>query len=121
MSGLYRVRCQNSMVAMTLQMETHKVRHYGRLTMDKVIDAAYTVADDAERALEAPDKWSRIHLGQDEQQVLAKSAHIIRFGDQPTPIVPEQLLDVRREGDTGSDLWTVFNRIQENSLRGACS
>lgn len=119
LSGIHRIRCLNSCVAMAFQMETHKIRHAGLKTVAaKVIDATYRVVADADRALEAPDKWSRIQLGQDEQMAFAKSAHIVRFGDEPTPIVPEQLLDVRREGDQGADLWTVFNRVQENSLRG---
>jgi len=29
-----------------------------------------------------------------------------------------QMLKIRRDEDSGSDLWSVFNRVQENLLQG---
>ena len=31
------------------------------------------------------------------------------------------MLTVRRAGDAGADLWTTFNRVQENTIRGGLS
>ena len=28
------------------------------------------------------------------------------------------MLTIRRREDTGNDLWSVFNRVQENTVRG---
>ena len=28
------------------------------------------------------------------------------------------MLKIKRKGDEGNDLWRVFNRIEENSIRG---
>ena len=58
-----------------------------------------------------------------EQMFLAEAAHAIRFpvdenNNQTTNVKPEQMLHVRRTGDIGNDLWTVFNRVQENVVRG---
>ena len=36
----------------------------------------------------------------------------------PAPITDEQLLRPRRMADAVGDLWTTFNRVQENMLRG---
>lgn len=120
MPGIYRVLCQNSAVAMTMQMDSIRVRHAGRIetVAHKVIDATYSVVRDADRALEAPDKWSRISLDEGERLAFAEGAHTVRFADQPTPVQPVQLLEPRRAEDTGSDLWSVFNRVQENVIRG---
>lgn len=123
MSGLFRVRCLNSLVAMATQMETCRIRHSGDVA-GKVIDATYRVIEDAERALTAPDQWSRVELSRPEQLALASSAHAVRFpvdeeDERPTTTVTaEQLLEVRRSGDQGRDLWTTFNVVQENALRG---
>jgi len=31
---------------------------------------------------------------------------------------PSQLLRIRRPGDTGDDLWSTLNKVQENLIRG---
>ena len=122
LSGLFRIRCLNSLVAMDTQMSTQRVRHSGDVA-PKVIDGVFSVVNDAERALNAPDQWGQIQLASPEQMFLAEAAHAIRFpvdenNNQTTNVKPEQLLNVRRTGDAGTDLWTVFNRLQENVVRG---
>ena len=122
LSGLFRIRCLNSLVAMDKQMSTQRVRHSGDVA-SKVIEGVFSVVNDAERALNAPDQWGQIQLAAPEQMFLAEAAHAIRFpvdenNNQTTNVKPEQLLNVRRTGDAGTDLWTVFNRLQENVVRG---
>jgi len=47
---------------------------------------------------------------------------MLRFGDADgdttTPIQPAQLLKQRRTGDLGDDLWTTWNVVQENAIKG---
>jgi hypothetical protein len=122
LSGLFRIRCLNSLVAMDTQMSTQRVRHSGDVA-PKVIEGVFSVVKDAERALNAPDKWGQLQLAAPEQMFLAEAAHAIRFpvdenNNQTTNVKPEQLLNVRRTGDAGTDLWTVFNVLQENVVRG---
>lgn len=121
MAGLFRVRCLNSLVAQTGTVEEIKVRHSGDVQA-KVIDGTYTVLKAAEHALVAPQDWSTMQLSRDEREILAKSAHVLRFGDVSgevtTPIKPEQLLTQRRSGDLGNDLWSTWNVVQENAIRG---
>jgi len=122
LAGLFRIRCLNSLVAMDTQMSTQRVRHSGDVA-PKVIEGVFSVVNDAERALNAPDQWGQLQLAAPEQMFLAEAAHAIRFpvdenNNQTTNVKPEQLLNVRRTGDAGTDLWTVFNRLQENVVRG---
>jgi len=122
LSGLFRIRCLNSLVAMDTQMSTQRVRHSGDVA-PKVIEGVFSVVKDAERALNAPDQWGQLQLAAPEQMFLAEAAHAIRFpvdenNNQTTNVKPEQLLNVRRTGDAGTDLWTVFNVLQENVVRG---
>jgi len=122
LSGLFRIRCLNSLVAMDTQMSTQRVRHSGDVA-PKVIEGVFSVVKDAERALNAPDQWGQLQLAAPEQMFLAEAAHAIRFpvdenNNATTNVRPEQMLHVRRAGDVGTDLWTVFNRVQENVVRG---
>ena len=122
LAGLFRIRCLNSLVAMDTQMSTQRVRHSGDVA-PKVIEGVFSVVNDAERALNAPDQWGQLQLAAPEQMFLAEAAHAIRFpvdenNNATTNVKPEQMLHVRRTGDIGDDLWTVFNRVQENVVRG---
>lgn len=121
MAGLFRIQCLNSLVAMETAIETIKVRHTGTVAQ-KVIEGTYNVIDNAPKALEAPDKWSRIMLDTGEQQAFAEAAHSLRFDDPDSlatqAIKPAALLSPRRSEDNGNDLWRTFNRVQENAIRG---
>ena len=120
-SGLFRVVCQNSLVNVDKELDTLKVRHSGDVTA-KVIEGTYRVLETAERALAAPQAWGGLIAGRDAKLALAEAAHALRFADDEgnvtTPIQPVQLLAPRRQADTASDLWTAFNVVQENALRG---
>jgi len=73
-------------------------------------------------ALAAPQDWSTLRLNRDERDILAAPAHVLRFGDSEgetkTPIKEEQLLVPRRYDDRAHDLWTVWNVVQENAVKG---
>lgn len=123
MSGIFRLVCTNGLITGT-QYGDYKIRHLGDIT-GQVIDASYKVLNTAEQALDAAGEWSNIRLTAPEQMALARAALHIRFADAEgkvsTPITPEQLLRPRRKEDFTDDLWTTFNRIQENTLKGGLS
>ncbi len=124
MAGLFRICCKNSLVAQTATIDRVNVRHSGN-AIGKVIEGTYRVLGEAENILAAPQDWGAIKLPYEAKAALAESAHILRFGDADgkvtTPIRPAQLLAPRRVDDTEGDLWTIFNVIQENVIRGGLS
>lgn len=52
------------------------------------------------------------------QQALANAALTYRFGEGHQPVTTAQVLTPRRREDYGQDLWTVWNTLQENLLKG---
>src|SRR5579864_1583703 len=70
--------------------------------------------------------WSgmkAVQLTQPEQLLLAQHALYARFDLEPgedhkTLYQPVDFLRARRREDTGNDLYTVFNRVQENAIKG---
>jgi len=50
--------------------------------------------------------------------VLADASLVARYGEEDSPVTPEQILRPRRAADVGTNLWTTFNTIQENIIRG---
>ena len=121
MAGLFRIRCLNSLVVQTGTIDAITVRHCGDV-QHKVIEGTYRVLGEAERTLAAPQHWSAMRLRQEEKEILADAAHVLRFanadGETKTPIKAEQLLVPRRNNDRGDDLWTVWNVVQENAIKG---
>jgi hypothetical protein len=122
MSALFRIACLNSMVALLGEIDSLKVRHSGDV-MGKVIDGTFTVIENSKLALAAPAQWSQIKLDREESLALAESARMIRFGDNDgvvdSPITAAQLLTARRREDADrTNLWTNFNVLQENVIRG---
>lgn len=121
LAGLFRICCLNSLVTQTGAIDAIKVRHSGNVAT-KVIDGTYSVLKEAERTLVAPQDWSTYRMHREEMDILAEAAHILRFGDTDgavtTSIKAEQLLVPRRVEDRSDDLWTVWNVVQENAIKG---
>jgi hypothetical protein len=121
-AGLFRIACLNSMVSQIGSIDSVKVRHSGDV-MSKVIDGTFTVVENAKLALAAPAQWSQIKLDREESLAMAEAARVIRFGDSEgnvdSPIRADQMLIAhRREDEHRNNLWTNFNVIQENVIKG---
>lgn len=120
--GFFRFVCENGLMTGETFSEV-KVRHSGN-AIGEVIEGAYRVLEDAPLVAEQVASWKAITLQDGERQALAESAHILRFpkadqdGEAPAPVQPEALLRPRRSADRATDLWTAFNVVQENTLKG---
>ena len=62
-----------------------------------------------------------------EEIAFATAALALRFGERaveeggghrPAPVTAAQLIEARRREDLGHTLWTTFQRVQENVIRG---
>ena len=58
--------------------------------------------------------------GYSEQRLFAHAALQLRYdtADKAAPITEAQALAAHRTADTDNDLWSTFNRVQENLVRG---
>lgn len=125
MAGMFRVRCLNGMIVKSDDIDSVRVKHVGKDVVGKVIEGTHKVLGYADKVLAAPQDWSQIQLSNDERQIFAESAMVARFADKDgaihTPVRPAQLLIPRRPDDAGHDLWTTFNVVQENAIRGGLS
>ena len=118
-SGVFRLVCLNGLMTGE-SYEALKVHHKGD-PVNNVIEGSFSVIEDAKRALDSAQDMRAITLGREQQLAFATAAHGLRFDDDSgigQAISPSQLLSVRRSGDTGNDLFTVFNRVQEGIIKG---
>jgi hypothetical protein len=121
MGGMLRLACLNGLLLADSEFASIKVPHKGDVT-DQVIEASYEVIGESKRAIERAGEWATVKMNRDEQMVLADSVRTVRFADSEgeitTPIQADDLLVTRRREDTGNDLWTTVNVLQENAVRG---
>ncbi len=115
-AGMLRFVCTNSLVAGE-RFEEVRVPHKGNIQHD-IIEGVYTVAEDFPRLIEASETMKEIRLSADEQHVLAEASLVARYGEEESPIRPDQIIQPRRREDTGQSLWMSYNVIQENMIRG---
>lgn len=121
LSGLIRFACCNGLVCGE-NMRDLRIPHKGDI-VHNVISGAYDVLDGFQYIREVTDDMKALTLSRDEQFVFAQAAMEVKFPtDDETPvaapIAPHTLLQARREVDRDSSVWTTFNRIQENIIRG---
>jgi hypothetical protein len=117
LAGMFRFVCQNGMVCGDTVGEV-RVPHKGNV-VDQVIEGAFKVLDSFDTAAEQREGMATTLLDEGEQSAFARAALALRYeGDKPAPVTERQLLAPRRAEDRASDLWTTFNRVQENIMRG---
>lgn len=118
LAGMFRFVCKNGLVCGDAVSDL-RIPHKGDVT-GHVIEGAYEVLHGFEQVAARRDEMRAMTLGQGEAEVFARAALSLKYDDpvKPPPITESQLLKPRRHEDARSDLWSVFNRTQENLTRG---
>ena len=122
LAGFFRLVCSNGLIVATSQLDDVKVRHTGNVVND-VIEGSCRVIDNLKQIAPQVDAFKSIAVPRGEQLVLAQAAAALRWdadeaGNLQAPIDPEDLLAARRWDDKADTLWSTYNRIQENLLKG---
>ena len=118
-AGLLRFVCMNGLVCGETVTDV-RVRHKGQI-VDNVIEGAFEVLDGFKLVREVRDNMRAITLAPAEAAAFGRAALTLKYepdATKPAPITETQLLAPRRTADAGSDLWSTFNRVQENIVQG---
>ena len=117
-AGVFRFVCSNGMVCGDTQSDI-RVRHTGDI-VDNVIEGAFHVLEGFEQVDGQRDGMKALTLNPGEQAAFANAALALKYETDiaPAPITETQLLRPNRQADSAGDLWTTFNRVQENMIRG---
>jgi hypothetical protein len=116
-ASVWRKICGNGlMVASEFAEFSH--RHVGFNEID-FMQSANKIADSASMIQSRVETFKAIQLSPAERAIFANAAHELVY-DEPAkaPIRPDQLLHERRYDDEGKDLFTSYNVIQENIIKG---
>ncbi|WP_207886962.1 DUF932 domain-containing protein [Pseudomonas sp. 30_B] len=118
LAGMFRFVCQNGLVCGDTVADV-RVPHKGDVAA-QVIEGAYEVLHGFEQAQASREAMRAVRLDGGEAEVFARAALALKYDnpDKPAPIAERQVLAPRRLDDNRADLWSVFNRTQENLIRG---
>lgn len=114
--GSVRFVCTNSMIAGD-RFEEVRVPHKGNI-QDEIIEGVFTVAEDFPRLIDATETMKETRLSHDERRLFAEASLIARYGEDDSPLRPEQVIEPRRYEDRDQSLWTTLSVAQENLVRG---
>lgn len=120
LAGLFRFVCANGLIVSDGNFDALSVPHVGDIR-GRVIEGSFEVVNQAIAAGNRVAEWRDLTLNRDEQHVLANAAIGLRYEaseGKALPVTAAEILQPRRVEDESPDLWTTFNRVQENLVRG---
>jgi len=119
-AGLFRLICENGLVISTQDFADLKIRHMG-YDFEELQKTISAIVEKLPLTVESMNKFKQTQLEEEQILQFAKEALTVRFGEDEMKRITidynEFVKPIRKE-DEGSDLWSVFNRVQEKVLEG---
>lgn len=122
-AGVFRLVCSNGMIVKSSNFGDISVRHSGSDIEGQVVEGSLRIIEDMPAIINSMNEMKAIQLSSNEQLAYATAALELRYpsddaGNSTSPIAASKLLQVKRYADNKNDLWTSFNRVQENFMKG---
>ncbi len=115
-AGIYRLVCMNGMIVGD-EVFCRRVKHQGDV-VQRVVESANDLIEIVPISVSKAMDWQSIELKHEHKEIFSETAAMLKWDEDKQIINPKRLLEPRRSADTKSDLWTTFNVIQENIIRG---
>lgn len=122
-AGVFRLACANGIVIADSTFNKMSVRH-GKNVVKDIIEGSYEIIDDVPMIADHIEGMQGTELSAAEREIFAKTAYKVAYGERDENDLTSdasiigQLLRPKRRDDTGHDLWSTFNVVQENVIRG---
>lgn len=113
--ALMRLVCTNGLTANAGSFETIRIKHMGFKTL-YLNEGIEQVMDQLPKLWSFVELMGSMNLSERQRKSFALAAHSML--GQPELTDPLSLLHARRPQDAGDSLWNIFNRSQENMIRG---
>jgi len=117
LAGIHVVACSNGLIVAEKTLGSIIIRHL-QSNAANLIDAATVISNQTKPVIQRVNAMRERILDEKEAKAFARSALKMKFPAGNSPFKPEHVLAPRREEDDRDDLWAVFNRIQENLMKG---
>lgn len=130
-AAIFRLACSNGLRVKKQSLEMVRIPH--TKPAETIIDAQYQLVEGFDGVAEDIKTYSAVTLSPAEQAIFAKAALALRWSGEEgdaAPIKSDSLLVARRQEDmtpaigwnrdrtAKNDLYTTFNVVQENLIKG---
>lgn len=125
-AGLFRLVCSNGLIIATDQMVDIKIRHI-HYTFEELRQVIAKAIEELPKQVEVMNDMRKVEMSEEQRKEMAlqflkirkelDEAEVLEVDDET---LTDMLTPVRKE-DEGSDLWTVFNVLQEKVIKGGFS
>jgi hypothetical protein len=117
-AGLFRLVCSNGLVIADATLERISITHID-FDPAQVIGASLDIAQRAPMLMDRVNDMRARQLSPIEARAFAEGALLLKYEDlEKSPVSPEKVLEARRLADSGTDLFSTLNRVQENLIKG---
>lgn len=115
-AGIFRLVCTNGMIVQSENFGALNVRHVGH-SYEDVIEESLKIANNMPMVRERIAQMKSINLSEMKRREMANDAAKL-LGKNVLLFDSTELLNPRRNEPQANSLWTTFNIIQENLIRG---
>lgn len=114
--GIYRLVCSNGLVVGDDRLSfSHK--HIG-FDESAFLDSVRAIANNGHKIASKVDDFKSIEMAPNEQGIYAAAAAELITEDVKEINLPDLLTARRWDDRRANDLWTTYNRVQENIIKG---
>lgn len=114
--SIFRSICLNGLIVHSQDLDGISVRHKGGADFhNEIIDASYRIISEIPQVMAQIEEFKQIALTPPQQTAMATAALELQSSDV---LKPEHILRTRRSEDNAGTVWTTFNTIQENMIKG---
>jgi Domain of unknown function (DUF932) len=117
-AGVFRPVCTNGMVVCDSTFNKISIMH---MFCDPraVIEASFKILAETPKLMADIELMKTKRLTTEQATAFAEGALIVKYDElKNAPIGPQMLLKARRQEDNQPDVWSTFNRVQENLIKG---
>lgn len=125
--GYFKFACSNGLIVASGPAETIRTKHrFSDNRLEQIMEQIETVSERFPKVLEIIEGFKKRHMSENEQRSFAeyaiKGRYLYRqslpkkFSDLND--MSQRVLHSRRIEDDGDSVWEVYNRVQENIVRG---
>jgi len=119
--GIYRFVCSNGMIVGNT-FESINIRHIA-ISTDEVLQASQSMLDFAPQVANQIESMKSTRMTSPMNRAFARASMLLVYGEDGDggrwPFDPGELLRIRHEEDRKDhSLWTSYNAVQENIMKG---
>jgi hypothetical protein len=125
--GYFKFLCSNGLIVASGPAETIRIKHrFSDERLSGIMDRVSEISERFPHILNTINDFKSREMSEQEQQAFARYAINGRFLYRPSmpkrfrdiEQTTEKLLQHRRPEDSGNNAWEVYNRVQENLIKG---